>query len=569
MLTRSALALLACSPFALLAPTASAQVAPIQAMDAIESLTSIDDEYALFAGDDGGGLGLELYRWRADTGVTLLKDITPGPQGSSLRSFTKAWIGGQRLTFFVEVDVANGYKLWRTDGTAAGTSMVSDFGYGPPLLGLSISDLAFHPQAGTLFVSIASGSNNEEGLWSTDGTSAGTVHLVPGFFPPQNLTPFGQYLFYRQGNAVYRYDTVTGQVTSVAGVSGGSVWEIMRVGDEIAMRRSVTTSQSTMELWRIDPVAMTANLVRDFNTSGGDEVQWITRAEGAGEIYFTALNGAGVTHVYRSDLTATGTQSLGVAPGQFSRIKSSDAVGNGTFVSTASVFSGTNLSLPAYAFDTAGAGTPVDLGFESNAYFYGLMPEAHANGGTYLFGKYPGGSDALFFTTGTALGTVQLSPTILFASSMYNDIVLCDGRVLFDGRFDPATQGLLEYTLPGAYAADLGTYDGAPRMRASDPILGSTVQMSGEGAQPGTAGVLTYSLAPPAPLDLGTGVPLWVDPVGFYLVPGLLSPTWSRAFPLPNDPTLTGAKFNLQAWFVNPLTGALEGSNALRMNLAP
>jgi len=562
MLARILLALAA------LAPTASAQLTtPIQSMDAIQSLFAVDDEYALFAGDAGNGLGMELYCWRADTGVTLLADIHPGPESSAIRRFTNAWLGGQRVTLFAVDDAANGSELWRTDGTAAGTFLVSDFGYGPPTLGLGISDIAYHPQAGKAFVGITSGSDLWEGLWVTDGTAAGTVQVAPAFFPPNDLVPFGPDLFFRQGKAVHRYDPATSQVATVTGIPGGSFWELMRVGDELALRRSVTTAQATMELWRIDPVTLTGSLVRDINIGGGDEVKWIGRGEHAGELYFTAVNGAGVERVYRSDLKTSAIQNLGLAPGQYTRFSDPGAVGSGLLLSTPATFVGTSLVLPVHAFDTLGAGVPVDLGVESDAVGPKGFPAAHANGGVYFLGNAPGSPGGLFFTDGTVAGTTQVSPSFHVSSLQLNDLVVCDGRVLFVAPFGQSDQGLQALTPPGAYATDLGTYEGTPRLRATDPILGTTVRLSGEGAPAGTIGVLLWGPPPAAPVDLGTGVPLWIDTSTASVVPGLLNPTWTMSVPLPAGPLLAGLDINLQAWFLDPQTGALSGTNGVRLNL--
>src|SRR5437763_9195902 len=53
----------------------------------------------------------------------LMGDLVPGPVGSSPGQF----VGCGGTTYFVANDGTGGSALWKTDGTAAGTSLVKDF----------------------------------------------------------------------------------------------------------------------------------------------------------------------------------------------------------------------------------------------------------------------------------------------------------------------------------------------------------------------------------------------------------------------------------------------------------
>ena len=73
--------------------------------------------------------GREL--WRTDgtaAGTTLVKDIDPGPTGGDdvLVSYqpTIAAVGDH--LYFTAQHAASGVELWRTDGTEAGTELVRD-----------------------------------------------------------------------------------------------------------------------------------------------------------------------------------------------------------------------------------------------------------------------------------------------------------------------------------------------------------------------------------------------------------------------------------------------------------
>jgi ELWxxDGT repeat protein len=130
--------------------------------------------------------GREL--WRSDgtaAGTSLVDDIAPGPAGSDPHDIVYA-IGQQDnrtpdevLVYFSAFDPAGGWQLWKSDGTAAGTVMVSDVNPGPA--GLEPVDIT--PLSGT--DAMFSGDDGTHGRepWETDGTTAGTAmfeDLNPG-----------------------------------------------------------------------------------------------------------------------------------------------------------------------------------------------------------------------------------------------------------------------------------------------------------------------------------------------------------------------------------------------------
>src|SRR5262245_43614118 len=89
---------------------------------------------SLIVGQNGVGLfmacppttGCELWRSNGTAaGTVLVKDIYPGPNGSSpLSESNSALLNGVR--YFIATDPVHGRELWKSDGTAAGTVMVKD-----------------------------------------------------------------------------------------------------------------------------------------------------------------------------------------------------------------------------------------------------------------------------------------------------------------------------------------------------------------------------------------------------------------------------------------------------------
>lgn len=101
----------------------------------------------------------------------MLKDINP--TGDSYPDFFAEYNG---TLYFSARDGSNGYELWTTDGTAAGTQMFKDINPGSGA-GFFI-DPAFTEYNGKLYFIAEDGSNGDE-LWVTDGTAAGTEKIQP------------------------------------------------------------------------------------------------------------------------------------------------------------------------------------------------------------------------------------------------------------------------------------------------------------------------------------------------------------------------------------------------------
>lgn len=141
--------------------------------------------------------GREL--WKSDgtaAGTVLVSDIVPGPASSDPQDLTYA-VGQQLpnppdqvLVYFSAWSPGRGRQLWKSDGTAAGTVMVTDVNPGPD--GLGPEDIA--PVSGT--TAMFSGDDGRHGRepWVTDGTTAGTamyedLNPGPAGSDPADITP--------------------------------------------------------------------------------------------------------------------------------------------------------------------------------------------------------------------------------------------------------------------------------------------------------------------------------------------------------------------------------------------
>src|SRR5262249_32024733 len=145
--------------------------------------------------------GSEL--WKSDgtaAGTTLVKDISAGRSSSYLSRLTN--VNG--TAFFVANDGTTGSELWKSDGTAAGTTPVKDLN--PGNAGYVYGDLT--DVNGTLFFTDRDATGKPR-LWQSDGTAAGTL-------PVANLTSFSKTNF--NGTLFFTADD---------GVHGSELWRLV------------------------------------------------------------------------------------------------------------------------------------------------------------------------------------------------------------------------------------------------------------------------------------------------------------------------------------------------------
>ncbi|MFN8603400.1 MAG: hypothetical protein U0842_23245 [Candidatus Binatia bacterium] len=118
-------------------------------------------------------IGVNLYRLDPETGqIALLRNVDPAPRGDNDLTI---YARGAGLLYFSQYSFLGGReRLWRSDGTVAGTFQIHQ--------GLVQSGL--RPAAnGFLFQSFT--DDDVDGLWFTDGTVAGTRPIIKPYW--QNL----------------------------------------------------------------------------------------------------------------------------------------------------------------------------------------------------------------------------------------------------------------------------------------------------------------------------------------------------------------------------------------------
>jgi ELWxxDGT repeat protein len=138
-------------------------------------------------------------------GTRLVEDIAPGAGPDGFGEFAAV---GDRL-FFSADDGVHGYELWRSDGTARGTALVKDIEPGEG----DSAPQRMNAVGGKLF--FAADDEHGRELWASDGRTSGTV-LVKDITPPDWGNEGGPYPLGRLGDRfVFR---ATGEVV------GTGVW---------------------------------------------------------------------------------------------------------------------------------------------------------------------------------------------------------------------------------------------------------------------------------------------------------------------------------------------------------
>jgi ELWxxDGT repeat protein len=249
-----------------------------------------------------GSSGSEL--WKSDgtaAGTVLVKDIDPGCESSYPEYLT---VVGDNL-FFRGRTREHGDELWVSDGTAAGTRMVADLApgfddYANPRSSYPHYLVNFE---GSLFFT-AQNSSGAHQLWKSDGTEAGTVLLTTevagGPESPQNLIVAGETLFFSArspglGYELWKCDdpgSVPELVMDIApGSTDSSPEGLTAIGDLLYFsagdRYAYNWDDRNRELWKSDGTEAGTVQVTDI-APGSRTSDPYGMTEFEGEIYFRA-----------------------------------------------------------------------------------------------------------------------------------------------------------------------------------------------------------------------------------------------------------------------------------------
>lgn len=380
--------------------------------------------------------GREL--WTSDgtaAGTALVRDLDPTLNSNS----GQLTASGGKVFFTTNFEIpgiAFFGSIWVTDGTAAGTTRLKEFG--PDFTGLQQFTIVTNltDVNGTLYFSTFryywfSGYSIYQ-LWKSDGTTTGTVLLSEhDNLPISDLAAFNGSLYFSLGSTLYRNNGAPGvtalPATGVDNLTAFNGW----------LYFTATSPAAGTELWRTDGTAAGTALVADVRPgSVGSSPANLTVA--GGSLYFTADGGASGRELWRTDGTTTAlVRDINPGAGS-SNVANMTAVGGALYFTADDGTHGTEL----WRTDGTAAGTVMVEDINSPTEFRALTDV----GGTLYFWT----AGALWRSAGTAASTYRVKA---FAA--------IDGAAVLGGRLYVAGDGDGQ--------TGLWTTDGSATVRVGSP----------------------------------------------------------------------------------------------------
>lgn len=256
----------------------------------------------------GNNTDSELYATDGTNGGTaLVKNINTTGSSSP-----KGFVGMGSYLYFNATTPAVGAELWKTDGTAANTTLVSDL-----LTGANSSNPRNITNLNSNILFFADNSFAVTDLWKSDGTFAGTTKIIAsGFFNPfdesAGLTLYGSHVYFSfntslfsSNQELYRTDGNTYSLVKEIrpGTNGSNPNKLFVLGATMFFVANDGTHGP--ELWKTDGTTVNTLMVKDINPGGaGSSISNMYNHNGV--LYFTAITSQG-RELWKSDGTETGT----------------------------------------------------------------------------------------------------------------------------------------------------------------------------------------------------------------------------------------------------------------------
>jgi len=367
--------------------------------------------------------------WKSDgteAGTTVVKGAIIGQYISNLID-----VNGTLL--FILKDDSHGSELWKSNGTEAGTALVKDI-----MPGSGDSMIMWLANAGGTLLFSATESGNDSELWKSDGTEAGTV-MVKDINPgdtgssPKNLTDINGTLFFTaddgtNGRELWKSDGTPGGTSLVKNINSSGNSEINKFhnlnGTAIF---DADDGINGRELWKSDGTENGTVMIKDINPGSESSLSKYSTFFSSinNTLYFNIYSSTDKGALWKSDGTESGTVKVTDINVQ----SEFAAVGGALYMSAYK--EGENAAL--WKSDGTEAGTTMLNEILPNGYGYGGAAYPHFTevSGTLFFVGFDVNSHELWKTDGTESGTARVDKMKSGSSGSLPELVGKSGNTLF------------------------------------------------------------------------------------------------------------------------------------------
>lgn len=256
--------------------------------------------------------------WKTDgtnAGTVMITELPGGANGLGISEIVN--VNG---ILFFSAFIKSTYKdrqLWKSDGTNAGTVLlkIPNPGNNGYLFNLTAVN-------NTLFFSASDPSNGQE-LWKSDGSPGGTT-MVTDLYPGSTGGVDGTWycningtLFFQGSDAthsweLYKSDGTAGGTTHIecTGVCGNNPKELINANGIVYYYAQEPNSGSGWEIWRSDGTSGGTYMIKDIYPGFGNSsitayYGYLTNVNGI--VYFKADDGVTGQELWKTDGTSSGT----------------------------------------------------------------------------------------------------------------------------------------------------------------------------------------------------------------------------------------------------------------------
>lgn len=416
-----------------------------------------------------------------------VKSILPPPADfpPHLMAVPDSFVNFQGQLYFAANGDDGQRALWRSGGTSARTVVVKSF---PVTAGTGTPPVrALTPSSSRLFFQAADAAHGEE-LWVSDGTTAGTrllKDLTPGVEDSylEHMTVLGERLvFFR---ALYDANTSTpsSELWTSDGTTSGTVLlraalpEVEATSEELTLGGALlffTQDANGVALWRTDGTK--AGTVRLKAVGSANTSMYSTRLSG-GRAFFSVNGADGTTAVWKSDGTTAGTQQLHTDDPSHTPYLLG-VLGSSLYVATTS--STTQRMVVSRIPVAGGSETPVIT--LPNAYadqgeaFPSVTAVSAVAGGRKLYFTVTIGSSGpaprdtqLWVTDGTAAGTLLLRRPLSLSDEYGSPLYAVADNLVFFSAYQASTSGIEPWVTNGTPGGTRLLKDVVPGTESSYP----------------------------------------------------------------------------------------------------